>query len=324
MNELNKLHHHTDKDDYRKETILKVVDDYQIGTIFCSEIDNLVKQKEDNMPMDKIYNTWSVGGMVAEAFDKTELVVGLGNKYIKPIIPKKEIDKKKTELLPKYKDQEYEVFFLKDSGMHNTLNSICPILDNHGKIKFTNFQGHLIHHGEMFEMASYFGKKAPFMTYVYKVNKYAEQSIKQFFNNNKSSDEEDLNMWIMSDCNSFHVLDNINKKKNDRMIGHDSIGCTLFCGKKKIDRIFWCGSILSDTDKNVDPNFTPTIVQVAAGVLSGLSYIMEPKHKGHGLYDPTDLDTKYILQKSTPLLGKFFFTEIPIELFSGKMEYKHV
>ena len=153
---------------------------------------------------------------------------------------------------------------------------------------------------------------------------YDDESIKNFFMNNKTSDDKDIKMWVLSECNSFHVLDNINKKKNDKIIGHDSIGCTIYCGKQKVDRIFWCGSILSDTDKNVDANFTPTIIQVAAGLLSGLSYIMEDKNKNRGLLEPCDLDTTYILQKSIPLLGKFFFTEIPKELFIGKLEYEFV
>ena len=57
--------------------------------------------------------------------------------------------------------------------------------------------------------------------------------------------------------------------------------------------------------------FTPTIIQVAAGVLAGLSWIMEPKNENKGLLKPTQLYTPYILSKSIPLLGKFFFTEIP-------------
>jgi homospermidine synthase len=321
LNEMNKLLKGTNKDDYRKKTMIKVIDDYKIGTIFCSEIDNLIKYKDTPMKTDKIYNTWSVNGMVAEAFDKTELSIGLENKYIKPIIPKSNIDFKKMDMLPKYKDQKYEVIFLNTSGMKNKLNSICPILDKDGKIKFVNFNGHLIHHGEMFEMAKYFGGKSPFMTYVYKVNKYADESIKKYFSKNKMNDEADLQMKILSECDSFHVLDNIGKKKEDKIIGHDSIGCTIYCGDKNIDRIFWCGSILSDTDENVDSNFTATIVQVAAGVLTGLSYILESKNKKIGLIEPSDLDTKYVFKKSSPLLGKLFFTEIPKEKFSGKFKY---
>jgi len=55
---------------------------------------------------------------------------------------------------------------------------------------------------------------------------------------------------------------------------------------------------------------------VAAGVLSGLSFILEPENKP-GLYTPINLDTVYILNKSSPLLGKLFFTEIPCGLFQS-------
>jgi len=322
MNEMNKLYYDTNKDDFRRETLQRVITDWKIGTIFCSEIDNMVKFNDTNMPTDKIYNTWSVGGMISEGLDKTELAVGISNKYIKPVIPKIMLDKKKMALLPKYKNQPYEVIFLNDIAMKNSLNTICPVINRHGKIEFENFHGKLIHHGETFEMANYFGKNAPFMTYVYKPNKYAEASIQKYFDENKHSDDQDLKLRIMADCNSFVVLDNIGKPKKDRIVGHDTIGCTIYCGKNKVEDIFWCGSILSDTDKNVDPNFTATIIQVAAGVLSGLSYILEDKNKARGLHEPCDLNTRYILSKSTPLLGKFFFTKIPTDEFIGKFVYK--
>jgi hypothetical protein len=158
--------------------------------------------------------------------------------------------------------------------------------------------------------------------YEIEVEMFNAFNCKGFFLKNKESDDQDLKMRVLSECNSFHVLDNINKPKSEQIVGHDSIGCTIYCGKNKVDRIFWCGSILSDDDVNVNPNFTPTIVQVAAGVLSGLSYILEDSNKEKGLFEPCDLETKYILSKSVPLLGKFFFTEIPVEKFSGKFNYK--
>lgn len=136
-----------------------------------------------------------------------------------------------------------------------------------------------------------------------------------------STGEDDLMLRINNDCSSFEVMDNINKSKSERLVGHDTVGCTVYCGRDKVDKIYWCGSVLS-SDDDINPNFTPTIVQVAAGVLSGLSYILEEKNKNHGLYTPCQLNTKYVLQKSAPLLGKLFFTEIPKEDFVGKFEYK--
>ena len=224
--------------------------------------------------------------------------------------------------IPKYENREYEVIFLNEIGHNNTLNTICPIIDENDNIQYINFDGRLIHHGEMFEMAKYFGKDAPFMTYVYKINKYAEESFKNYFNKNPENNFDDLKQLVKNDNDSFNVLDNINKENKNHIIGYDTIGGTIYCGKEKVDRIFWCGSILADTHKNVNPNFTPTIVQVTAGVLSGLSYIMEDKNKNKGLHWPCDLDTKYILNKSKPLLGKLFFTEIPVDQFSGKFIFK--
>ena len=112
----------------------------------------------------------------------------------------------------------------------------------------------------------------------------------------------------MTNPKSFVVMDNINIPKKHHMKGFDSIGATILCGKNSIERIFWCGSIL-DSSHLENKLFTPTIVQVAAGVLSGLSFILEPERKP-GYYEPCDLDTLYILNKSTPLLGLFYFTEI--------------
>ena len=108
------------------------------------------------------------------------------------------------------------------------------------------------------------------------------------------------------------------------MIGHNSVGCTIICGegnKPKPDHIYWCGSVLSVDDQNVMPEFTPTIIQVAAGVGSGLSWIMEPRNKNKGFVQPCDMDTRYILEKSIGMLGRFFFTEIPVESFSGKFKF---
>jgi len=113
------------------------------------------------------------------------------------------------------------------------------------------------------------------------------------------------------------VFDNIN---NDTS-GYDTIGCTLLCGSKsKIDNIFWCGSILDNNNKNINKQFTSTIIQVCAGVLSGLSYILENKNKNIGLINPCDMDTIYILNKSKWLLGKFFIAEVDTDVFSGDMK----
>jgi homospermidine synthase len=329
LNELNKIKGHTNKDDYSVKSLLKSIKHNKVGTILMSEIDNMYlknkrnrtkKNRNDKSNIDTIYNTWSVAGLIGEGFDKCELVYGgNANHFIKPVLPKSLIDEHKTSLFNDAIDNDYQVLFLKKYGVNSFLNSICPVLDsNNESTKLEKFKGCLIHHGEIFELAKLFGKFAPFMSYVYKLNKYADQSIIEYFQKNKHDESVDIKQWILNHYEQFCVFDNIRKKCDGKIVGHDTIGCTLFCGKKSIDNIYWCGTIL-DTSDVLLKEFTPTIVQVAAGVLSGLSYILDPQNKSSGLIYSTDTNTPYILQKSIPLLGKVFFQEIPKDEFDKEM-----
>lgn len=305
-----------EKDNYSQEVIRPVVDEFKVGTILLSEIDNMKSSK--TLTPGIIYNTWSVAGYVFEAKDKTELVCGKENEFVHPIIPTEKFSDITMSVYDKLRgpSQPYDVLFLKESGLHTTLNSICPVLDEKGEIVITNYRGKLIHHGELFNMARYFGEKAPFMSYVYQSSPYLDQSIKSFQTQNKA-DEDDLWLYVNQD-QTYHIFE------GDEVSGHDSVGCTIFCGDKSVERIFWCGSILSTSDACVQKEYTPTIVQVAAGVLSGLSAILSPGNKYKGWVEPTDLDTRYILEKSVPLLGKFRFMEIPASEFKGPIEYKEL
>jgi hypothetical protein len=47
---------------------------------------------------------------------------------------------------------------------------------------------------------------------------------------------------------------------------------------------------------------------------------MESKNSNLGLLYSSKLDTNYILQKAVPLLGRFFFQEIPINLFDKTLK----
>ena len=335
LNNLNKQLNNTSEDDYRTETMINTIKSHKIGTILMSEIDNMFLKKEksnklknktkknkknDINKQNTIFNTWSVVGLLQEGLDKTEIIEGgTLNTFVKPIILENMIDNNKTNLVNSM-DTDSNVVFLKECGMNSFMHSICPILNKNGTHKFVKYNGNLIHHGEIFEMNHLFGKYAPFMSYVYKINKYAEESIKTYFKNNKFDDDSDINIWLLNNCNSFEVYNNINKPLNEQIIGHDSIGCTLYCGDNKIEHIYWCGSILDSDNINVMDGFTPTIVQVAAGVLSGLSYIMETNNSKLGLLYSSNMDTNYILQKAVPLLGRFFFQEVPINLFDKKLK----
>lgn len=305
--------------EYRRSVLTSMIDKYKIGTIFMSERDQL----RTTRPLKKhtLYNTWSVAGFVAEGLDCAELVHGPKNPYIQPLIKEKDIHQGLMKLYDPYQNNGKRVIFLKENGRNSTLPSVAPIVVN-DKIIFDPFRGSLIHHGESFELANYFGEKAPFMTYVYQYSPYLEQSLDQVERDYQLHDRGEYLTYILSDPEAFCVFDNIDEPRGHHMKGCDSIGCTILCGDNSVERIFWCGTVLENDDKNVDPLFTPTTVQVAAGILSGLSYLMESGRKP-GYYQPCDLDTQYILDKARPLLGNFFFTEIPASAFNKPLTLKN-
>lgn len=321
LNEMNKLKNPSAPDIWDITKLSGVINDYKIGTILSSEIDCVTKTKDVfDKQSNKIYNTWSVSGLLGEGIDNTELTWSKKNKFVKPRIPNFIVDKEKTKIFNKCIGDKnsipYDLMFLNETGINCTLNSICPGLTPDGNIEFQNFFGRLIHHGEMFDIASKLGPNTPFMSYCYKINKYAEYSIKKYMSSSTYANPYDLALKINTLNEDFVVYDNYNVKPENRIIGWDSVGCTIFCGKKNIEDIYWCGSILSSSDLNLLEMFTPTIVQVAAGVLGGISYMMESDNANKGMIFPNEIYTPYILSKSVPLLGKFFFTQIPVNQFN--------
>ncbi len=321
LNKLAKLKNPNFSNTWNISELKHVITDYKIGTILMSEIDEMKKTNDVHDDTYKLFNTWSVSGFLGECLDNAELVYGKKNKFVKPQIPNYIVDNEKNLILKSIipnNDLQYDVLFLHEIGINCTLYSISPTININGDVKYCGFDGRLIHHGEIFEFASIFGDMSPFMSYCYKINKYAEHSLIKNMNKTKYSNSFDLKLKINNSNDDFFVYDNHNTSESDKIIGYDSIGCTIFCGDKDIDAIYWCGSILSSNDSNIIDMFTPTIIQVASGVLTGISYIMEPINKLKGLILPCDLDTPYVLEKSIKLLGKFFFTQIPIEKFNKK------
>lgn len=315
LNQLNKMKYPNSPDIWDITKLKHVINDYKIGTILSSEIDHIHKTNDvfDNKT-DKIFNTWSVSGLLGEGLDAGEISYSKKNKFIKPKIPNFIADIEKNLIFDNCtRDNKipYNLLFLTEAGINCTLSSICPGLDSNGNIIYINYDGRLIHHGETFELSNKLGDVAPLMSYCYKINKYASHSIKKYMEKSIHSNPANLSMKINAMNKDFFVYDNYNAKPGDMMIGWDSVGCTIFCGKNKVESIYWCGSLLSSNDLNLLEMFTPTIIQVAAGVLSGISYVMDPKHKNKGLLFPSDLETPYVLSKAIPLLGKFFFTQIP-------------
>ena len=91
--------------------------------------------------------------------------------------------------------------------------------------------------------------------------------------------------------------------------GYDNVGALFIMEENPITNdssspyCFWTGSILnSEYTRNVlkDDYFGPTVIQVMAGVLAGVSWMLGNKHKG--LVFGEDLDDDFILK----LAKKYF------------------
>jgi homospermidine synthase len=300
-----------------KEDYQRVILDEKIGSILMSEIDDQTTT-ETFESSAVLINTWSVTGFLAESLDLTELVRGATNPFVKPFLSDDLLSASEMSAFAKCPSvvanprADVNVLFLKESGINVRTATVAPVLTPHG-IDYRQFDGKLIHHGEMFELARLLGEHAPFMSYVYSSNAYMDESVRYLHQNLGFRDWPQIKAYANQPAN-FRVLDQCSS--GVKVTGQDSIGATLFCGTDSVERIYWCGSLFSDRDH--DTAFTPTTLQVAAGLLSGLSYILEPSQQGVGWFQPCDLNTAYMIRKASPLLGRFFMTEVPVSSFPVK------
>lgn len=162
--------------------MIQIVRNFKVGSILFSEWDDQIVEEtaasyesEDQRGVSTpvFTNTWSVSGFLGEALDKAEVVRGY-TKFIQPRIDDSLLNENLMgEYLP-YRSTEYQVLFLNEPGLHVTLPTISPVWVN-DEVVYRVYRGKLIHHGEMFELARYFGCDAPFMSYVYRNNPYMDQ-----------------------------------------------------------------------------------------------------------------------------------------------------
>lgn len=102
---------------------------------------------------------------------------------------------------------------------------------------------------------------------------------------------------------------------NEIIEGRDEIGCTLFF---EDGDIYWVGSLLDIKearllyDNQCDDTINATVLQVVAGYIGGIFYLIELINKKDykGLLFPEDLPVKKILNWTRPLLGPFGLMEV--------------
>ena len=257
-----------------------------IRVVHCSEIDT---QVQTVINPGQFVNTWSCVGLITEGLEPAEIQVGTHEKNIP--FAKSEVN----QVIP-------QLLITKAYGKDIKFESIAPLKIVDDTVVFTKFKGQSIHHGEGISLNRYLGsfKYSPTMHYVYKLNPYTEELL------NKTDPEELVK--IMNDNSKWKVLN----VYDDKINGYDNVGALFIMDKNPFtekDELFyyWTGSIL-DTDytKNVlkDPYFGPTVIQVMAGILSGVVWMT--KHKNKGLCFGEDIDDNFIIKMAEKYLGVYY------------------
>jgi homospermidine synthase len=262
-----------------------------IRVIHCSEIDTQIVTS-NTLEKDKFYNTWSCKGLIEEGFEGIELAVGTHEKEIP---------------LPIYNRYVNGIFSSTSYSFDNKFKSICPLKIEDNKVIFTEIEGVPVQHGECISLYRFLSTHdyAPTMHYVYKLNKYAENTI-----NNKS--EKEINE-ILLNPDKWEVLSSF---KHD-IEGYDNVGAFFIldnsadgsADNKNSIFTWWSGTIMSnDFSKNIlnDKMNLPTQIQVICGVLGGLYWALLPENQNKGLCYGENVDYKTVFSITEKLLGKIY------------------
>ena len=90
------------------------------------------------------------------------------------------------------------------------------------------------------------------------------------------------------------------------------MGATLISSRDDIPPR-WFGSIVTcEQEREIGANSNPTILQVAAGIISHLVLLLE--NPGKGLCMPHDFDSEKIMEIAKPFLGTIIDLNLPFRL----------
>lgn len=282
-NSLNKklLRYYKNKD---HKNLAQILD---IKAIHCSEIDTQIPKKK---PKQQFINTWSSVGLITEGIEPAEIQIGTHEQ----ILP---FDKSNvSQIIP-------QLITTRTPGKDIHIKSIVPLsINKNNDIQFTYIEGRCIHHGEGISLNRYIGsfEYSPTMHYAYKLNPITDKLLDTLSQSQLIDISNNPKQWKV-----LNVYE-------DKLHGYDNIGSLFIFDKNPITNInepfsFWTGSILhTDYTKNIlkDKYFGPTTIQVMAGILSGIRWMI--KNKNSGITFGEDLDDNYIIKLSKKYLGKYY------------------
>jgi len=161
--------------------------------------------------------------------------------------------------------------------------------------------GRLISHSENNTITNYLkhGEYKPSTYYVYKSSQVSQDSL-EFLKKNEYIAQPKFKVLTCQEIES----------------GYDSVG-VLFLFKDKPS--FWYGSIVTNEYAcKINKNINATTLQVAAGILSGVEWIL--KNPKIGVCFPENIDTpQESLAKMKLLLGHLYCGEVPFKPKSNKL-----
>lgn len=241
-----------------------------ITSLIITEMDS---QRADKLPPHKMaLNTWSIHGLLEEAAEKICVPFGTHEPIRDDVAP--------------YVFDAHGVQYLEMPTRSAKYHSLgySPT--------FGVFSGMVIPHVEAFTIANYFSVRSDDGTALYQPTSYfcyrpCPAALDTITNASSNNWEPDGPARVM-----LEELED----------GIDSLGVMAF--RSTTSEIVWYGSEVSVDMASAFTTCNATSLQVIAGLISSIIYVIQ--HPREGLLEPEDLDTDFILDIATPYLGHVY------------------
>lgn len=238
-----------------------------VKVIHCSERDTQITNKPKEV--DEFVNTWSVEGFREEGVAPAEMGWGTHEEKLPALAHKAPFGPKNQ-------------IFLARMGINTWVRSWVPEV---GEI-----EGMIVRHGEAFGISDrltvWKGKIAVYRPTVH----YAYMPC-----------HEALSSLVELKARRYNIQPKARIMTDEITSGKDILGA-LIMGHKY--NSWWTGSSLSiEKTREIAPGQNATTLQVAAGVIAAVRYMIENPKKGICL--PDDLPHDYVLKIAKPYLGDF-------------------
>jgi len=261
--ELEKIKEYKDKLDFPH-----LAQELNVKVIHCSERDTQVTNRPKEV--DEFVNTWSIEGFREEGVAPAEMGWGTHEKTIPDLAFKPPFGPKNQ-------------IFLARMGINTWVRSWVPEV---GEI-----EGMIVRHGEAFGISDRLSVKNALGMVVYRPTvHYAYMPC-----------HEALSSLVELKARRYQIQPKLRIMTDEITSGKDILGALLMGHKYNS---WWTGTSLSiEKTRELAPGQNATTLQVAAGVVSAIRFMIENPKKGICL--PDDLPHDFVLNIAKPYLGDF-------------------